>query len=820
MRVLFFLGVVLLVPAVFAQQCPNPDNVAPTIICYSQSSFTSPGLCGAVVYYQEPDVFDLCGASIQKNGAASSGDFFNVGITSIGYTARDPSNNLSSCTTSVTVVDIEPPVVTGCPDDIIVTTNNVCSATVSWTEATVATDNCGVTSLGQSHTPGSVFNSGVTVVSYSARDAAGNTGSCAFTVTVQESGSVLYSNCPSDITVDSSCSDSGTAVSWTEPTVTATCLSYSSRNFAPGSRFPDGVTTVYYVAVEDQGSDVCLFHVIVNPCPAEGGANRPPGAVGSIDLDGDGYFSDAPLLEWRDCCDSPEDQCDDPFLVNPGAFEIAHNDQQDSCRGISATADADAHIAGCDRDFISSQDFTLVGPTIPSSETNQVIYALDMCEFQTDDDDPSWGFDEQQSMVFTLANTTRNGYDIGIFGPSSAQASIINSYGGILPVRGDFMLAISSGTARDQVTGGHSSPAGFATGNTAVNLPATFLDAGVAGFIEDCATTPYAIALDSIRAHFAMRQPTNMNAFSFQALYMDFELEANQGSYPALNGMCLPGRQSWFLAIKYNSLTGLSPSGNFAGDNTGRSFNSFNANPGFWSQCDDYGDISSGFCRDGSTDLEFTGYTGASNWIPIGTSALPGENFDLEFVTFDGQDSSADVTVLIDDFFPITEARTAGSQSWARNPYGYQFEADLQLVNFGVTSGMNILSRTATSVSFDFMVRNWGPEEANDITISFTPPLGTSFASIKDSNGSNLSCVTFPMAAPYQDNSLHKCKFRQNDPLLNQATRSGTVAFNINLGCTACPTHTEQLRFRLTATLSSIDRELGNNYLTTNIIFE
>ena len=153
-----------------------------------------------------------------------------------------------------------------------------------------------------------------------------------------------------------------------------------------------------------------------------------------------------------------------------------------------------------------------------------------------------------------------------------------------------------------------------------------------------------------------MRQPTNMHAFSFQALYMDFELEAAQGSYPALGGTCDPDRKSWFLAIKTDSDTGVS--GNFSGDNSGRSFNSFNANPAFWSQCNDYGDFGAGLCRDGASSLELTGFTGASNWTPIGTSAEPGESFSLEFVTFDGRDGANDVTVLLDDFFPITEART------------------------------------------------------------------------------------------------------------------------------------------------------------------
>lgn len=796
------------------------DDVPPTIDCYDATANTAPGTCQATVFFRDPDAFDVCGVDIVRVGSAVSGNTYGPGVYQSTFTATDPSGNFDNCVSTIRVFDLEPPVVTGCPADIEVTNPSGCDEPVTWDDSSVSrTDNCGVVSSSQSHSPGATFPRGLTTVTYSARDAANNVGQCSFIVRVIDSQRISFTGCPSDMTVPSSCSDSGTAVSWQEPTISADeCLSYQSRNFAPGARLPDGVTTISYVAVADEEWATCLFDVTVEPCPAENGANRPPGAIGTIDLDGDGYYSDAPLIEWRDCCDSPEDLCDDPFLVNPGAFEIAANDQQDSCRGIGeVNTDADGHIGGCDHQFVFANDFQLVGPLIPSEQTEEAVWAMDLCEFRADDDDPSWGFNEQQTMVFTLANGTRNGYDIGIVGPASTQAAVLDHYGGIVPARGNFMLAISSGTARDETTGGHQSPSGATTGNTIVNLPASFLDSNAGAFIEDCGTEPYAVGVDSIRAHFRMKQPTNMNAFSFQALYMDFELEASQGSYPAV-GTCDNDRKSWFLAIKSDSKTGVS--GNFAGDATGRSFNSFNANPGFWSQCNDYGDFADGLCRDGATNLELTGFTGASNWTPIGTSAEPGESFTLEFVTFDGRDGANDVTVLIDDFFPITEARTTGSSTWASQPWGYQYTADLQMVHLALAGGSPLLSKTASSATLDFTIRNWGPEEANDVTIVFTPPLGARFTAGKDASGNSLNCFTAAAsAAPYADNSLMKCKWRSNDPLADQATLSGSLAFALDLDCAACPRHTEEMRFRVTTTHSSIDRQLSNNYLTTDVVF-
>ena len=79
--------------------------------------------------------------------------------------------------------------------------------------------------------------------------------------------------------------------------------------------------------------------------------------------------------------------------------------------------------------------------------------------------------------------------------------------------------------------------------------------------------------------------------------------------------------------------------------------------------------------------------------------------------------------------------------------------------------------------------------------------------------------VTQAAAAPYVDNGFVKCKWATNAPMANQASLSGSLSFTLDLACAACPQHTRQMRFRLTSTLSSIDRQLSNNYLTTDVVF-
>ena len=80
--------------------------------------------------------------------------------------------------------DTQPPVINTCPDSI----NNVIpigitSIAITWTEPT-ATDNSGISpTVTQSHQPGDSFPVGVTQVTYTFTDMAGNEATCFFTVT-------------------------------------------------------------------------------------------------------------------------------------------------------------------------------------------------------------------------------------------------------------------------------------------------------------------------------------------------------------------------------------------------------------------------------------------------------------------------------------------------------------------------------------------------------------------------------------------------------------------------------------------------------------
>lgn len=146
-------------------ECPTDVSVA-----------NDPGQCGAIVNYTEPSGAG-CGTVTCDH---PSGSFFGVGDTTVTCT----SSAGPSCSFTVTVTDEEDPTIS-CPADITVNAPvGTCSAVVNFTVS--GADNCGAPTIVSSPASGSVFPVGTTTVTATATDAAGNTKSCTFNVTVKD----------------------------------------------------------------------------------------------------------------------------------------------------------------------------------------------------------------------------------------------------------------------------------------------------------------------------------------------------------------------------------------------------------------------------------------------------------------------------------------------------------------------------------------------------------------------------------------------------------------------------------------------------------
>nr|XP_054749141.1 hyalin-like [Lytechinus pictus] len=188
-----------------------------------------------------------------------------LGNHTITYTALDPSGNMAVCSFVITVEDTIPPVLSACPDDVILVLANGSSvANVTWSAPT-ASDNGEIAELVSSQQPPALFPIGVTTVTYTARDTAGLTSSCSFNVTIIDVESPVISDCPSNITVEVGPMDSTSNVSWVEPTANDNSNNVGlTSSHSPYSIFSIGDTDVTYTATDGSGNiDTCMFVITV-----------------------------------------------------------------------------------------------------------------------------------------------------------------------------------------------------------------------------------------------------------------------------------------------------------------------------------------------------------------------------------------------------------------------------------------------------------------------------------------------------------------------------------------------------------------------------
>ncbi|XP_061133183.1 sushi, von Willebrand factor type A, EGF and pentraxin domain-containing protein 1 isoform X1 [Syngnathus typhle] len=107
-----------------------------------------------------------------------------VGTETITYAAADRSGNRANCSFTVTVIDTEPPVIDRCRSPPAVQATDAQTAVV-WEEPQFSDNSGGRLRVSKSHSPGSLFPVGETLVQYTASDAAENRRTCNLTVSVR-----------------------------------------------------------------------------------------------------------------------------------------------------------------------------------------------------------------------------------------------------------------------------------------------------------------------------------------------------------------------------------------------------------------------------------------------------------------------------------------------------------------------------------------------------------------------------------------------------------------------------------------------------------
>ena len=160
-------------------------------------------LCGAEYTWLHPILFDNCPGGSAVMEITFEGDletttnypifpentaityFFQVGESVVKYTLTDAAGNMSMCSFTVTVEDVQFPTLT-CPDDLIIQLAPGQCVTQAYPTIPVAYyDNCPEFVL-SSFPPGTPVPIGDTIITLIITDASGNATSCTYNLTVLE----------------------------------------------------------------------------------------------------------------------------------------------------------------------------------------------------------------------------------------------------------------------------------------------------------------------------------------------------------------------------------------------------------------------------------------------------------------------------------------------------------------------------------------------------------------------------------------------------------------------------------------------------------
>jgi len=141
--------------------------------------------CNATVTWTEPTATDNCNLA-DFSSSHSPGSVFPMGTSTVTYTATDDCNNTAVCSFIINVTDDEPPVITTCATDKILSADSNCEVQVpDLTVEVAAYDNCSPpVVISQQPAAATFISAGTTQVTLTVTDGSGNTAFCYADITV------------------------------------------------------------------------------------------------------------------------------------------------------------------------------------------------------------------------------------------------------------------------------------------------------------------------------------------------------------------------------------------------------------------------------------------------------------------------------------------------------------------------------------------------------------------------------------------------------------------------------------------------------------
>ena len=377
--------------------------------------------------------------------------------------------------------------------------------------------------------------------------------------------------------------------------------------------------------VGGEGGD--LFEIGGGPAGGAGGGVQDCNSGPNDDFDMDGY-----TFSQGDCND-----CD--ANVNPKAIEVmTDTGEGGSGPGVPVDEDCDDLIDDADPDLLPCDAGLLVdgGPY-------DAIKAIDLCKVATNADE--WGVLEAKWIMADGSPPAGGNFDLG--------HGILAGFGPNVNVqKGDRMLAVSSGAARQPSDPGYQSPGGFSKGYSC-NHPFGFPKES-----PSCGVAVTGGCYDSTGLEVKIRVPSNAQGFSFNFNFFTFE-------WP---GYVCSTFNDFFTTILSPYPAGQSD-GNIVFDNLG---NPVSVNNAFVDVCGCFGGppcFAGGKtfdCTLGTAGLQGNGFGtdlagsdhGSTYWLSTQAPVTPGSEITLQFVAYDSGDGILDSTGLVDNFTWIAEPGT------------------------------------------------------------------------------------------------------------------------------------------------------------------
>jgi len=241
--------------ATATQNVTVTDAINPTITAPANLTINANASCVAFgVNLGTPVRADNCTVASVTNNAPA---VFPIGSTTVTWTVTDAAGNTATATQTVTVVDNTAPLIFA-PAGITVNISTGCTVANLALGTPVTMDNCSTVTV--SNNAPTTFPIGVTTVTWTATDGAGNTATATQVVTIVDNTDPTIV-APAAVMANLTTGCTATGIALGTPTTADNCTVASVTNNAP-TTYPIGTTIVTWTVTDGAGNTATTTQLV------------------------------------------------------------------------------------------------------------------------------------------------------------------------------------------------------------------------------------------------------------------------------------------------------------------------------------------------------------------------------------------------------------------------------------------------------------------------------------------------------------------------------------------------------------------------------